>query len=149
METGTTIPSGGTQPEEKEGMFSSFFKKIGRQLQDLSYVEVITAAGDPKTKIDPEAENVLDALNQVSIIARTRIELDGDIIVILPTDKGGEVKINKDVMDIHKANVDAAVQNWNQFMNTILQAIGLLCELTGLTKKDVFDQLQLSVTGPT
>jgi hypothetical protein len=39
--------------------------------------------------------------------------------VILPTDKGEYVKINKDVMDMHKANVDAAVQNWNHFMNTI------------------------------
>jgi hypothetical protein len=38
--------------------------------------------------------------------------------VILPTNKREEdVKINNDVMDIHKANVDAAVQNWNHFMN--------------------------------
>jgi hypothetical protein len=138
-----------TQPSRsKDGLFARFFGKIGRQLEDLTYVEVITAAGDTKTQIDPEADNILSTLNKVSVVARTRIELDGDILEIVPTDQGGEAKINKDIMDIHKENVDAAVQNWTNFMKTILQVVELMSSITGLAKPALFQQLDLSLVPP-
>ncbi len=137
-----------TQPQSKDGLFSRFFGKIGRQLEDLTFVEIITAAGDTKIQIDPEADNILTTLNKVSVLARTRIELDGDILEIVPTDQGGEARINKDIMDIHKENVDAAVQNWNNFMKTVLQVIELMSSITGQAKPALFQQLDLSLVPP-
>ena len=114
-------------------------------------MEVITAAGEPKTEINPDAEDIiaaLKALNQINILARTRIELDGDIAVILPTDKDN-VKINNEVMAIHKQNVDTAVTNWNNFVHNILSALELLISISGLPRTDVlahFNTLSSSVT---
>jgi hypothetical protein len=55
---------------------------------------VITAKGSPDVKIDSD-KNVLEALNAVEILARTKIELDGDIITVLPITKVNiEDKIN-------------------------------------------------------
>ena len=121
--SGTTTPA--TTSPSAGGFFSKFINTIKREISDLSYVEVITAAGEPKTEINPDAENIiaaLRALNQITILARTRIELDGDIAVILPTDKDN-VKINNEVMAIHKQNVDTAVTNWNNFVHNILASV--------------------------
>jgi hypothetical protein len=137
-----------SQQSNKEGFFSRFFGRIGRQLENLTYVEVVTAAGDPKTQIDPEASNVLDTLNQVSVLARTRIELDGDIVEILPMEQSGQASINKDVMDIHKENTAAAVQNWNNFMNTILNVVSMLGKLAGMSPEEMKNSLHLSLVSP-
>jgi tryptophan synthase alpha subunit len=135
--TPTTPPVGTSR--EGGGFFSKFINTIKREINDLSYVEIITAAGEPKTEINPDADDIiaaLKALNQINILARTRLELDGDIAVILPTDKDG-VKINTEVMAIHKQNVDTAVTNWNNFVHNILAALELLISISGLPKSDV------------
>ena len=129
------------------GLLDNIFAKITDQLKDLSYVEVITAKGSPDVKIDSEKENVLDALNTVEILARTKIELDGDIITVLPITKvNGEDKINQEIMKIHKENVEVAVQNWKSFMDTILNAVSLIAELAGMGKTDIRARLELSPT---
>lgn len=143
--TGASIsPEGG-------GFFSKFINTIKREINDLSYLEVITAAGEPKTEINPDADDIVAALrslNQINILARTRLELDGDIAVILPTDKDN-VKINNEVLAIHKQNVDTAVTNWNNFVHNILSALELLISISGLPRTDVlahFNTLSSSVT---
>jgi hypothetical protein len=152
--TTTTPPTsaeGASAPTEGGSFFSKFINTIKREISDLSYVEVITAAGEPKTEINPDAEDIiaaLRALNQINILARTRLELDGDIAVILPTDKDN-VKINNEVMAIHKQNVDTAVTNWNNFVHNILSALELLINISGLPRTDVlahFNTLSSSVT---
>jgi hypothetical protein len=70
----------------------------------------------------------------VKILARTRIELDGDIMVLLAAENKGDIVINKGVMAIHKENVDAAVQNWGRFIHNMLSALDLLMNITGLSK---------------
>lgn len=133
----------------QKGFLDEIFLKVRDQLKDISYVEVITATGDPKLKIDSDKGNVLDAINTLQILARTTIELDGDIVMIIPTTKvNGEVKINKEIMDIHKQNVDAAIQNWKSFMDTILGAISLIAKLAGLGEIDIRDKLGLSSIVP-
>jgi hypothetical protein len=133
----------------QRGLLDNIFAKITDQLKDLSYVEVITAKGSPDVKIDSEKENVLDALNAVEILARTKIELDGDIIMVLPTTKtNGEDKINQEIMKVHKENVEVAVQNWKSFMDTILNAVSLIAELSGLAKTDIRARLEISPTAP-
>jgi hypothetical protein len=136
--TPATQPAGAST-EGGGGFFSKFINTIKREINDLSYVEIITAAGEPKTEINPDADDIiaaLRALNQINILARTRLELDGDIAVILPTEKDS-VKINNDVMAIHKQNVDTAVTNWNNFVRNILSALELLINISGLPKSDV------------
>ena len=133
----------------QKGFLDEIFVKVRDQLKDISYVEVITATGAPEEKIDSNKDNVLDAIAALEILARTTIELDGDIVMIIPTNRvNGELKVNKEIMDIHKQNVDAAVQNWKSFMDTILNAINLITKLAGLGEVDVRAKLGLSVQAP-
>lgn len=133
----------------QKGILNEIFDKVRDQLKDISYVEVITATGDPKLKIDSEMGNVLDAVTGLQILARTTIELDGDIVMIIPTSKvNGELKVNEAIMQIHKQNVDAAVQNWKSFMDTILGAISLIAKLAGLGDADIRDKLGLTSIVP-
>jgi hypothetical protein len=67
--------------------------------------------------------------------------------MILPTTKvNGELKINQEIMAIHKQSVDTAVQNWKSFMDTILNAVSLIAELAGLGKTDIQARLRISPT---
>lgn len=94
---------------------------IKNEMTDLTYVEIITAAStDTLANIDPRNENILLALKtlsgQVRVLARTRIELDGDIAFMVGGDQNGNVTtVNSEIMAMHKQHVDAAVQNWNFF----------------------------------
>jgi hypothetical protein len=130
------------------GFFTKFINTIKREINDLSYVEVVTAAGDPKTDVNPDAEMVILGLKaeDVRILARTRIELDGDIMVLLPSEKGEELKINKEILAIHKENVDTAVANWNNFMRNMLTALELLMSITGLSKSEALSRFSLPVS---
>ena len=106
-------------PPEKEGFFTKFIKTIKDQINDLSYVEIVTAVGDPKTDVNPDAEKVFLGYKEggLKILARTRIELDGDILMILPAEgiNSNDVQINKEIMAIHKENVDADCEKLEQF----------------------------------
>ena len=129
-------------------MLDNIFAKLTDQLKDLTYVEVITAKGSPGVKIE-DRDDVLDALKNVEILARTKIELDGDIVMVLPMTKiNGEDKIDQEIMTVHKENVDVAVQNWKSFMDTILNAVSLIAELAGMGKTDIRKRLELSPTAP-
>ena len=139
-DTNATTPEG--------GFFTKFINTIKREINDLSYVEVVTAAGDTKTDVNPDAENVILGLKAVDlrILARTRIELDGDIMVLLPAEKGEDLKINKEILAIHKENVDTAVANWNNFMHNMLTALDLLMSITGLSKSEALSRFSLPVS---
>lgn len=96
--------------------------------------------GDVNANVNPDAEMVIIGAKDadLKILARTRIELDGDIMVLLPTIGGAEdVTINKEIMEIHKENVSVAVQNWQSFMKNMFDALQMIMNVTGLTKKDV------------
>lgn len=137
-----------TSSPKKESWANSFFSKIGDQLEDLTYCEIITAtATNPASRIKTSAENVLDELNPpgFAILARTKIELDGDILMILPTDpSSGGAKIDKDIMDIHKQNTTVAVENWKNFLNMVIGVVNNIVELTGMDKKDVLEKFSIS-----
>ncbi len=115
-----------------------FFGKIGKQLEDLTYVEVLTmGCENSKLKLTPQTPEIDDAIKsvgEISVLARTKIELDGDIAVLLPL-QNNEVKINNEIMDIHRENVKVAIDNWNNFMKTTLEAAKTIADIAGL--KDV------------
>ena len=124
-----------------------FIGSIRDQLEDLTYVEIVTAAAvSPGIIIDPAAVHVIEELNRnnAGILARTRIELDGDILVILPSDPQGGAKIDKDVLAIHKENTAVAVENWKNFLNMMIALIDDITRLTGLTKDDLFKKFSIA-----
>jgi hypothetical protein len=123
-------------PALKEQWLSSFFGKIGKQLEDITYLEVLTTGADTSklrlTKEKPEIDDALMDLGEVSILARTRIELDGDIAVLLPL-KGSteEASINNEIMDVHRENVKVALENWRGFMNAAIEAAKTVAVIAG------------------
>jgi hypothetical protein len=126
--------TGETVEADKKSLWDKFMDTMKKELQDLSYIEIITAAGDPKSDVDPEnnARDLVDALRSlenVRALARTRIELDGDIGMILPTGEGGSLTINYEILNIHKENVAVAVANWNSFVQNLLTVLDMLVSI--------------------
>jgi hypothetical protein len=127
-----------------DSWLSKFFGKVSDQLQDLTYVEILTlsatSSAEIGTSIDTTAPNVLKELETkgLKLLARTKIELDGDIIFAAPMMEGD--KINKEVMDLHKENVTAAVENWNNFLKMILEVIRAFASLAGYKETEIFDK---------
>ena len=144
-------PQGQTTPAaepKRESWLNNFFGKIGDQLEDLTYVSIITGAGNTFAKIDPGSNDIVGELekNQITILARTHIELDGDITVIVPTKDGQGVTINQEILTIHKENTVTAVTNWNNFMNMIMDVIKIIAQLAGMKNVDILDKLSFKAT---
>lgn len=155
VDTNTPTNANNTQPEEKKGFFDNFLDTIRKEIRDLSYIEVVTAIGDVKANVNPDAELVILGLNpdaEVTIKARTRIELDGDVMVWLPTNKkeqDGEITINQQIMDIHKENVKLAVENWNIFVKNIFDVLKTIMSMTGRSESQIKDELDKPPPPPT
>lgn len=163
--------------QDVQKQFWNAMYKFGQQLEhlstDLQAMEIITAVGTTTVKFkseNPGGDNSLDITSlansnnnttniidgNITILARTRFELDGDLLVILPTKQkiftpsssptpgaaGGTVsptspsnpvqsntyEIDTDILDLHKQNVDLALQNL-QFVYG--KAMELLTTLAG------------------
>ncbi len=126
----------------EKSIWEKFTDTMKRELNDLSYIEIVTAAGDPKSEIDPnnDARDIVAALRSlanVHALARTRIELDGDIGMLLPTSADGSLTINNDILNIHKQNVDVAVANWNSFVQNMLKALDILVSIARGTSPNI------------
>jgi hypothetical protein len=127
---------------KEKNLWEKFMDTLKNELSDLSYIEIVTAAGDPKTEIDPnnDARDIVAALRsleKVRVLARTRIELDGDIGMIVPTKEDGDLSILNDILNIHKQNVDVAVANWNSFVQNMLKALDILVSIARGTSPDI------------
>lgn len=130
-------------------------KLVEREVQDFSYMEIITAVGDTTVEINKDAENIVEGLTKpkskddkktldelgkkigekpipdVRILARTRIELDGDIALVLPDPRPDQIETRAEILRLHKENVNVAVQNWNTFFRNMLLGAGLVFGLFG------------------
>jgi hypothetical protein len=130
---------------------------VKEQLDDLGYIEIMTVVSDNiDAKISPRYENLALALTAKSgtplplkpeaqaeakeatrkkeddelkgkVLARTRIELDGDIALILPANRN---EIDAEVLQLHKANVDVAVQNWRYLIDAMFDVLKIAVNLT-------------------
>jgi hypothetical protein len=130
-----------SQPIAKQQWLSKFFRKIGKQLEDITYVEVLTTGTDSSklklTEDNPEIDDALKVSGELSILARTRIELDGDIVVLLPlqNEVQQQASVNDEILNIHRENVKMAIENWHNFLNTAIEAAKIIAILAGY--KDV------------
>ena len=92
-------------------------------IDDIRSMDIVTAtAKDLRVQIDPTNADLLNGLPaEVQIKARTTIQLDGDLIVLLPTKQGTDstIQIDNDILQIHKENVDFALKNLSNNMKII------------------------------
>ena len=144
--------SGDQTNPPKKGFIQNLIDTIREQVRDISYVEIVTAVGDVEADVNPDAELIIKGVKEANlkIKARTRIELDGDIMVIVPgSEVNGQTIIDKEIMTIHKENVDVAVKNWNIFMENMFNTLKVVMEITGIAKADVLNDFQKPVTSDT
>jgi hypothetical protein len=108
-------------------------------IEDVQTMDVITATGDLKAKIDPTRQgSIIDQLisadGELTIRARTTIQLDGDILSILPEKASATgSQIDEQMLKIHKESVDMAMKNVSNnlkiFTDGVVQAISSLRQL--------------------
>lgn len=121
---------------DDETFLDDLKKTIKEYLTDLTYIDVTTLIGDPKKikwKLDP-SKNIKEQIADmdVTLLAKTVIELDGDITQILPGDQAtGDVIINKEILQLHKESVDAAIKNWDSFVKNMIEAVSQIRKFLG------------------
>ena len=104
------------------------------QLLDLSYISITTCSGDTYAKIEPSSPNLLETLKdqKLKIEARTIYELDADIIKILPiNNNNGKAEIDQEILKLHKESELLAIDNWNKFVNTVLDVTKTILAISG------------------
>ena len=121
---------------DDETFLDDLKKTIKEYLTDLTYIDVTTLIGDPKKikwKLDP-SKNIKEQIADmdVTLLAKTVIELDGDITQILPGDPAtGDVITDKEILQLHKESVDAAVENWDSFVKNMIEAVSQIRKFLG------------------
>lgn len=113
-------------------------------IEDVQTMDVVSATGNLKVKIDSTKQgSIIDQLpsaeGELTLRARTTIQLDGDILSILPekaSDSGSQ--IDEQMIKIHKETVDMAMKNVSNnlkiFTDGVVQAISLLQQFKILPK---------------
>lgn len=137
-----------------EGIWDKLQKTVNRELEDLSYMEIITATSNKVDgHINEDAWDILQALREgklpdnarkegiteadmlnmsnTMILARTRIELDGDIFFLLRGEDGKPLPINQDLIQLHKYGVETSIQNWHFFLNFMIDVTKTIGEIVG------------------
>ena len=113
-------------------------------IEDVQSMDVVSATGNLKVKIDSTKQgSIIDQLpsaqGELTIRARTTIQLDGDILSILPekTSNAGS-QIDEQMIKIHKETVDMAMKNVSNnlkiFTDGVVQAISSLQQFKILPK---------------
>jgi len=120
-----------------ERIGNEIYKKLSNVLEDITTLQVITVTGKEhvirvKEKKDINGKTFVarrwTEITDENVIAKTIIEIDGDIVLKLPTDENDKVHINREIMELHEKNVKIAVENWRAFLSGIME----VCE--GLIK---------------
>ena len=100
-------------------------------IEDVQTMDVVTATGNLKVKIDPTKEgSIIDQLpsaeGELIIRARTTIQIDGDVLSVLPEKTSDtESQIDADMLKIHKENVDMAIKNVSNNLKTFTDGVVL------------------------
>ena len=130
-------------PDQIRRNFLNFFNDLSSELatwvNDIKAIEIVTASGNITVKIEGENNYITNLANggnvigEVKILARTRVELDRDLMVILPTkeDESKSVIVDNEILNIHNENVGMAMQNLQFVFKNVRDWIGALIESSG------------------
>jgi hypothetical protein len=119
-------------PEEKkeidfaaEGrkLANKILTQIEQAVNDVKALVVFTAAVHPDAQIDNNLKDgIVDLSNlkgKVTAMASTRIEIDGDISAMIPTESTAP-EIRQQLMELHRENLALAQENVKRLLNTLL-----------------------------
>lgn len=136
-----------------------------KEVEDLSYMEIITGVSDKVDgHIDGEAWDILQGLRRaklpenaekegitqedmlkipdnVMILARTRLELDGDILFLLRGEDGKPLPMSQEAMEMHKMSIKTSVENWHYFLGFVLELTAMVGAIMGNKEVDVVKML--------
>jgi hypothetical protein len=154
---------------------NGFAKQLNDLTEDMKAIEVVTAVGTTTADILSSQSDITNIANgkganvtgNLTILARTRLELDGDLLVILPTKQtkslptsGGTqtdtnkekikeeptsvqtsepVEIDKEILNLHKENVNMALQNLQFVYGKVMDIASKFVEGTG--KGNIFSNI--------
>jgi hypothetical protein len=145
----------GVLPVDINEITKNLLETVNSAVIAAKYMEIVTAFSDNiNGRIDPQYYDLVQAITarsgtaitternaegeeakrnkgndelRAEILARTWIGLDGDIAMILPKNRS---EIDSEILQLHKANVDVAVQNWRYFLDTMMKGIQILSGYT-------------------
>lgn len=148
-----------------EDVWKRFTETIRTEIQDLSYMEIVTGVSDKvdghidgdawdilqglrRAKLPENAEkegitqsNMLKIPDNVTILARTRIELDGDVFFLLYGQDGKPLPLSQEAMELHKMGINTSIENWHYFLRFILELTATVGAIVGNKDVDV-DRVQ-------
>lgn len=145
----------GDQPVDIREITNNLLETVNAAVIAAKYMEIVTALSDNiNGRIDPQYRDLVQAITarsgtsvttepkvegeeatrikandelRAEILARTWIGLDGDIAMILPKNRS---EVDPQVLQLHRENVDVAVQNWRYFLDTMIKGIQVLSGYT-------------------
>ena len=79
----------------------------------------------PPADLQIKKDDMLTKEN-VDILARTRIELDGDVFFLLKSENGVPTPLSKEVMEFHKLGIDISVKNWQKIFLAFTKFLTLI-----------------------
>ena len=106
-------------------------KTVKEAVKDLSTLTVITTTGRIQTGTKASTGEPIKVIEETGILAKTIIEIDGDITVRVPVkdEDGNEVVIDERMLELHQENVAMAVENYQIFITTVLDVSKSIVEL--------------------
>jgi hypothetical protein len=118
--------------------FDDIKKSLQTQFEDITNIEVITAVAEditpPPGQITDMEELKKVTVKNISYYARTTMQLDGDIYTLLPS--GTDLQLREQVLEIHKENIKAAVENWNNLARVTFTGVIIVAGMLGAINKD-------------
>lgn len=107
-----------------ENKLDEFVKKVVGRLEevaiDLVNLDVVTlSTNDPVKPVDPTGKKSWDVAppEELTLIGRTRIQLDGDIYTVVPLKDGAS--INEELWKVHQTMVAEALKQRAQLVESI------------------------------
>jgi len=122
---------------EKNGLKSfakSLADEIAKVAKDVTTLTVVTVKGVNEEVKKKSTGETIYVIKETGVVAKTIIELDGDIIFQVPVEStGGEDStLDEKLLELHKANVELALENWRVFMSTLIEITNKLFTMLGL-----------------
>ena len=112
----------------------SLADELAKVVKDVTTLTVVTVKGVNEEVKKKSTGETIYVIKETGVVAKTIIELDGDIIFQVPVESiGGEDSaLDERLLELHKANVELALENWRIFMTTLIEIVNKLFTMLGL-----------------